>query len=541
MVITIGKVIRMNGFQSSGFSHNPTNRLTRQENSNVVTKHRRHKKHVERGLASSCRPLRSCGSCRRRRVRRSCLTRRRGARIATVEELRALCEQAQCEIDDVTVTDLSVRRTLRAPPGKVGVEWAGLQAALEELSREGVLYSYATAELHEVLLYSPGDFFKPHTDWKKFIGPKPLKDPYNFWDLRHLMMLAVDMGLCAPSNGGELLLGVDEDLKEEWLPSGAGSFCAWGTNVLNEVKPLLSGNRCVAVYNVSASNFNHDGLRKRKHDSIVDALRLLVKEKANESSENSTKTHVGFLLESRYLEEESMVEHRENSFEIAFRRTVVKCDYFYGSDNDLVKALKCGFGILKEDLQVSTAVSLSGEDFREVHGDYIEEVPTDNANEEQSEQEEDNKESRDNMCNDSVQEDPIYKHATTAVTKEGSFVTVLAVDPEAKSPFQRYFIPADCYNSTWMLNAHPNSKPTVVEYFGYDPTTDNGTDLYLSCRIYLRVPRKYFPELNVPESDADIRKAERRTNMARRLGHRSRETRASGRRQMRAKIARPTK
>jgi hypothetical protein len=423
-----------------------------------------------------------------------------GARIATVEELRALCEQAQCEIDDVTVTDLSVRRTLRAPPGKVGVEWAGLQAALEELSREGVLYSHATAELHEVLLYSPGDFFKPHTDWKKFIGPKPLKDPYNFWDPRHLMMLAVDMGLCAPSNGGELLLGVDEDLKEEWLPSGAGSFCAWGTNVLNEVKPLLSGNRCVAVYNVSASNFNHDGLRKRKHDSIVDALRLLVKEKANESSENSTKTHVGFLLESRYLEEESIVEHRENSFEIAFRRTVVKCDYFYGSDDDLVKALKCCFGVVKEDLQVSAVVSLAGEDFCEVHGDYIEEVPTD-------------------------------QHATTAVTKEGSFVTVLAVDPEAKSPFQRYFIPAECYNSTWMWNADPNSKPPL-EYFGYDPTTDNGTDLYLSCRIYLRVPRKYFSELNVPESDADVRKAERR------LDHRSRGT---CRRQTRAKIARPTK
>jgi hypothetical protein len=44
-----------------------------------------------------------------------------GKKIATVEELRALCNQVQCGV--------RVWKTLRAPPGKVGVEWAGLQAA----------------------------------------------------------------------------------------------------------------------------------------------------------------------------------------------------------------------------------------------------------------------------------------------------------------------------------------------------------------------------------------------------------------------------
>jgi hypothetical protein len=116
-----------------------------------------------------------------------------GTRIATVEELRALCKQAQCGVRNETVTDLSARKTLRASPSKVGVEWAGLQAALAQLEREGFLRGPVTAELHDVLLYSPGDFFKPHVDTKK--GPK------------HLMTLAVDTGLCAPSYGGELVLG----------------------------------------------------------------------------------------------------------------------------------------------------------------------------------------------------------------------------------------------------------------------------------------------------------------------------------------------
>jgi hypothetical protein len=463
-----------------------------------------------------------------------------GKRIATVEELRALCEQAQCTryygCGDL-VTDLSKRKTLRAPPGKVGVEWAGLQAALAQLEREGLLRGPVTAELHDVLLYSPGDFFKPHVDTKK--GPK------------HLMTLAVNAGLCSPCRGGELVLGTDKAGSEEWLPSGAGSFCAWGTDVENKVKPLLSGNRCVAVYNVSAEEFNEKGLEKRKLDSIVDALRSMVKEKVNESSENSTKTHVGFVLE-------------EISSKYSRKNTTSDDPLDISADEVLLKALEHGFGVAKEDLQVLKSVSLTGEGFRGVHGDYIEEVPTDNTNEEQSEQEEDKesggsicgefvdasdmsllkaleyglgnakqeavsftgegcrevhgdyikevpidntkeepseqddredgKVSGGNVCNELADEVSDDKRTTATETLDGSVVTVLAVDPKAKSPFQQYVVPADCYNSTWMLNAEPDSTC----YFGYDPTTNNGTDLYVSCSIYLRIPRKYFPELNVP-------------------------------------------
>jgi hypothetical protein len=390
-----------------------------------------------------------------------------GKRIATVEELRALCEQARCE--RYYKADLSVRKTLRALPGKVGVEWAGLQAALAQLEREGFLRGPVTAKLHDVLLYSPGDFFKPHVDTKKC--PK------------HLMTLAVDTGLCPPSYDGELVLGDYNDLKEEWLPSSAGSFCAWSTNVVNEVMPLLSGNRCVAVYNVSAEGFNQEGLEKRKLDSIVDALRLLVKEKANDCSWYSTKTHIGFALE--------MVDF-VFSREKAIPPSSLGCD-----SATLLKAVERGFGVTKEDLQILRSVSLIGEGFRGVHGDYIEEVPTSNTKEEQTEQDKYNKQSGGSMyCDFAKGVADHKKHAALKVVKEACLVTVLAVDPEAKSPFQQYVVPAERYNSTWMWNAHQKLKPTFG-YFGYNASTDNGTDLYLSCRIYLRVPRKYFPELNV--------------------------------------------
>jgi hypothetical protein len=65
--------------------------------------------------------------------------------------------------------------------------------------------------------------------------------------------------------------------------------------------PLLSGNRCVAVYDVSAEGFNKEGLEKRKLDSIVDALCLLVKEKATRPlRELDENRHIGFVLEGRH-------------------------------------------------------------------------------------------------------------------------------------------------------------------------------------------------------------------------------------------------
>jgi hypothetical protein len=140
-------------------------------------------------------------------------------------------------------------------------------------------------------------------------------------------------------------------------------------------------------------------------------------------------------------------------------------------------------------------VSLTGEGFRGVHGDYIEEVPIDNPESEQTEQNKD-KQSGGSIYSDFVKEVAFEKHPFSKVAKAGSLVTVLAVDPEAKSPFQQYVVPAERYNSTWIWNADQKLKPTFF-YFGYNASTDNGTDLYLSCSIYLRVPRKYFPELNV--------------------------------------------
>jgi predicted 2-oxoglutarate/Fe(II)-dependent dioxygenase YbiX len=318
--------IEVQVFYSGGFCHNPTHQdyryVSQKENARNMWSV------VSSRLAAPSKLWLMSWSPSRPHL----LDQATGARIATVEELRALCEQAQCGVRNEKVTDLSVRKTLRAPPGKVAVEWTGLQAALAQLEREGFLRGPVTAELHDVLLYSPGDFFKPHVDTKK--GPK------------HLMTLAVDAGLCPPCRGGQLLFGTYKEGREESL-LGAGSFCAWYTNVVHEVTPLRSGNRCVAVYNVSAEAANIDQYEKSKLDSIVDALRLLLQEKANDRSENSTKSHVGFSLGFRYS---GTVAESDESY-------VPRCNLF-GPDEVLLKALEYGFGVPNEDLKILKAVKV---------------------------------------------------------------------------------------------------------------------------------------------------------------------------------------
>jgi hypothetical protein len=353
-----------------------------------------------------------------------------GTKITTVEELRALCNQAQCGVRNETVTDLSVRKTLRAPPGKVGVEWAGLQAALAQLEREGFLRGPVTAELHDVLLYSPGDFFKPHVDTKK--GPK------------HLMTLAVDSGLCPPCRGGELLLGTDNDGTAEWLPRGAGSFCAWYTNVVHEVMPLLSGNRCVAVYNVSAEAAHTDEFEKNKLDSIVDALKQLLLIKSKSILENSTTTHIGFSLNGRY-----------SSFAMDNVKVVPRSNLF-GADEVLLKALEHGFGVPKKDLQVLMAVQV-----RKYTADYF----------------------------IGPAKDVRFKNVpsvTVGFVNEKSGVFSVG---GPRSPVGGHF------RTTWFMNDEPKFDRECIGYF---QGNDGGDPEFAYHCSYLRVPRKYFPELNVP-------------------------------------------
>ncbi|CUE67848.1 Hypothetical protein, putative [Bodo saltans] len=84
--------------------------------------------------------------------------------IDNVDDLISMCEQARCGVNGKCVTDLTVRNTLRVAADRASVEWPAMSQAVEDCAAHLGLGSGVTAQLHDVLVYRPGDFFKRHVD-----------------------------------------------------------------------------------------------------------------------------------------------------------------------------------------------------------------------------------------------------------------------------------------------------------------------------------------------------------------------------------------
>ena len=84
--------------------------------------------------------------------------------IDNVDDLISMCEQARCGVNGKCVTDLTVRNTLRVAADRVSVEWPAMSEAVEDCAAHLGLGTGVTAQLHDVLVYRPGDFFKRHVD-----------------------------------------------------------------------------------------------------------------------------------------------------------------------------------------------------------------------------------------------------------------------------------------------------------------------------------------------------------------------------------------
>ncbi|CUG74320.1 Hypothetical protein, putative [Bodo saltans] len=152
--------------------------------------------------------------------------------IDNVDDLISMCEQAPFDVNGSAVTDLSVRNALRVAADRVSVEWPALSQAVEDCAAHLGLGSGVTAQLHDVLLYRSGGFFKSHVD--------SIKHPH------HRATMVLDSGLpAAPFVGGVLHVG-----DQPWVSCGAGSYAAWHTNAEHHVTELVSGHRVVAMYNL---------------------------------------------------------------------------------------------------------------------------------------------------------------------------------------------------------------------------------------------------------------------------------------------------
>lgn len=157
------------------------------------------------------------------------------------EQLIGVAEPAPFGRGAETVIDPSVRRTWQIAATKVafrGRTWAQTLDGMVRRAADGLGVAGAgTAQLHKLLLYGEGGFFREHRDTEKAGGM--------FGTLVVMLPSAYDGGELVVRHGGR---EVTLDLRAQ--DPAEACFAAFYADCRHEVKPLVSGYRLTLVYNL---------------------------------------------------------------------------------------------------------------------------------------------------------------------------------------------------------------------------------------------------------------------------------------------------
>ena len=137
-----------------------------------------------------------------------------------------------------TVLDTRVRHTGEIAVDRVTVRWApGALAALQAQAAEALGLAHVEARLHSLLVYGPGQFFKPHQDTEKHAGM--VASLVLVWPSAHL--------------GGELQVWQADTVQQfasQHLQAPALRWCAFYADCRHEVKPVQEGWRVVITFDL---------------------------------------------------------------------------------------------------------------------------------------------------------------------------------------------------------------------------------------------------------------------------------------------------
>ena len=162
------------------------------------------------------------------------------------KQLIAVARPAQYGQGEQTLTDATVRYTWQVPMSRVRIDkrqWnRTLTPILEGIRSDLGLpeRSRLKAELHSLLVYSPGQFFLPHQDSEKSDD----------------MVGTLTVTLPGASRGGELIVQHGEHQTRYQSSDKLLSFVAFYADCRHEVQPVTSGYRVVLTYNLLLSNTN---------------------------------------------------------------------------------------------------------------------------------------------------------------------------------------------------------------------------------------------------------------------------------------------
>ncbi|RLJ20751.1 hypothetical protein DJ030_06300 [bacterium endosymbiont of Escarpia laminata] len=144
---------------------------------------------------------------------------------------------------DKTCLDSEVRNVWKIPKSRVKINkrrWnKTFNPTMDRLKTELGLSEQSSlrAELHEMLIYAPGQFFRPHQDSEKCDG----------------MVATLVVVLPSPHRGGTLIIDHQGEKKRYQSSRAASdklSFFAFYADCQHEVRPVTDGYRVVLIYNL---------------------------------------------------------------------------------------------------------------------------------------------------------------------------------------------------------------------------------------------------------------------------------------------------
>ncbi|KAL5331156.1 hypothetical protein ACEPPN_000685 [Leptodophora sp. 'Broadleaf-Isolate-01'] len=145
---------------------------------------------------------------------------------------------------EATIVDTNVRKTWELSPSKFQLKnpaWSGFIDTVVAKVSAGLGVDATSrcvrAELYKMLLYDEGAMFKPHQDSEKTPG----------------MFATLVVALPSKHEGGEVRVSHNGETKVYATSTTSefdGSYLAWFSDVIHEVKPVTSGRRLVLTYNL---------------------------------------------------------------------------------------------------------------------------------------------------------------------------------------------------------------------------------------------------------------------------------------------------
>ncbi|MDX2050069.1 MAG: 2OG-Fe(II) oxygenase [Rickettsiaceae bacterium] len=176
----------------------------------------------------------------------------------TIQKMLAATEPAKFGLRDQTLYDKDVRDTNEISAEKINISYNvnKFSSILDNIRNKLGLSEdiYLTPHLHNILIYSKGQFFAQHQDTEKLNG----------------MLATLVMVLPSPHIGGALKIqhyGEEVECKSENINSANIKFIAFYSDCQHELEKVLDGYRVVVTFNLVAES--RAGIAEKEIDAIT--------------------------------------------------------------------------------------------------------------------------------------------------------------------------------------------------------------------------------------------------------------------------------